>query len=325
MFNPPFMMTRQNIEQGLTPNNLNLSNNWLGRYFARFLLQKIMGVFEVKLPEKGNKTYQDWAYNYFWYCLFQYGYFAIFNTKRFGVVMQQCNPGGFNIFYNPYYVLVTSPLLGTENAIRMEVDKDCVLVQLTPDWAGIGDLINYYAGLLAVVGQTTTVNLINSKLSYVIGVKNRSSAEAMKDLFERLSQGELAVAIDNKLLNEKGEPTWQLFDQNVGGNYIVDKLLDAWATIENKFATDIGLPNANTSKRERLITDEVNANNVATAAMAGMWLKNLQRGFEKANKLFGLDMSIKWKYDPLQDSEPKEGTDSDRRNPNAAGNTSSKA
>lgn len=321
MQNPPFMMTRQNIEQGLTPNNINLSRNWLGQYFARFLLQKIMGVFKVKLPKANEVTFRDWAFNYFWYCLFQFGYFVVLRTRKFGVIMQQCNPGGFDINYNPYYVTVTNPLLGLDTPVRLEIDRDCVVVQLTPDWAGISDLINYYAGLLALVGQTTTINLFNSRLSYVFAVKDRNSAEAMKLLAENISKGQIANVIDKKLLGDNGEPTWQLFEQDVGGNYIVDKLLDAWATIENKFATDVGLPNANTSKRERLITDEVNANNVTTAAMAGMWLENMKRGFDKANKMFGLDMSIEWKYNPLQDSRGEEAGD-DRRDNNPKGDSS---
>lgn len=310
---PPYMLSRQNIEQGLTPDNFNLVDNWLGKYFARFLLQRIMGVYEVELPKAGNITYQDWAYNYFWYCLFQYGYFVIFNTSQFGVIMQQCNPGGFNIFYNPYYVMVTNPLLDDHKEMRLFINRDCVLVKMTPDFAGLTDLINYYAGLLAVVGQTTVTNLMNSKLSYIFAASKRAEAETAKKMFERISRGDLAVVVDKKLFDDQGQPTWQLFEQNVGGNFIADRLLDAWQTIENKFATDIGLPNANTTKRERLITDEVNANNVATAAMAGVWLKNIQEGFEKANKMFGLSLKIDWKYKP-------EVVENDRGDNNPKGN-----
>lgn len=293
--NPPIMMTRENILQIGSPSSINLTQNNLAYYFARYLLQKIMGVYDVKLPGKEHPQSVNWAYNYFWYCCFQYGYFCIFDTNKFGTIMQQCAPGGYNIFYQPYYCLVSNKLLG-DTEKKLIIGKDCVFVQFTPDYGGISDLINYYAGLLSTISQTTVINLLNSKLSYVFATKNRNNAQSMKKMYDNIMNGETAVVIDKKLLSEQGEPTWMLFNQNVGQNFIADKLLDAWQTVENKFATDIGLPNANTSKRERLITDEVNANNAATQAMAGMWLENLQRGFEEANEMFGLNLSIDWKY-----------------------------
>ena len=68
--------------------------------------------------------------------------------------------------------------------------------------------------------------------------------------------------------------------------------------IEAEFDTKIGIPNANTDKRERLIADEVNANNFETSAMVNMWLDNIRLGIEQAEELFGaLDISVDWRGD----------------------------
>ena len=64
------------------------------------------------------------------------------------------------------------------------------------------------------------------------------------------------------------------------------------------FDTDIGIPNANTDKRERLITDEVNANNVETMTRCELWLETLRKGIDKANSKYGLNISVDWRVNP---------------------------
>ena len=56
--------------------------------------------------------------------------------------------------------------------------------------------------------------------------------------------------------------------------------------------------NANTDKRERLVTDEVNANNVETYSKCSLWLESLQESCEKANNMFGLDLWVDWRKIP---------------------------
>ena len=70
------------------------------------------------------------------------------------------------------------------------------------------------------------------------------------------------------------------------------------------FDTEIGIPNANTDKRERLITDEVNANNVETYSKCSMWLENLQEACQKVNRMFGLSISVDWRDIPMMGGEP---------------------
>ena len=61
------------------------------------------------------------------------------------------------------------------------------------------------------------------------------------------------------------------------------------------FDTEVGIPNANTDKRERLITDEVNANNFETKSKCALWLESLKQGCREANEMFGLNLSVDWR------------------------------
>ena len=48
-------------------------------------------------------------------------------------------------------------------------------------------------------------------------------------------------------------------------------------------------------KRERLITDEVNANNFETKSKCELWLETLKRGCEEARDLFGIELDVDWR------------------------------
>ena len=116
-------------------------------------------------------------------------------------------------------------------------------------------------------------------------------------MYDRVSGGEPAVVIDKALFREDGSVSWEPFTQNIGQNYIADRILDDLKKIRAEFLTIVGIPNANTSKRERLNLDEVNSNNVETEILADSWLENLREGIEQTKELFGLeDLSVSLRF-----------------------------
>ena len=68
-------------------------------------------------------------------------------------------------------------------------------------------------------------------------------------------------------------------------------LIDALNAVEDRFCTLIGIDNANTDKRERLIAPEVEANKAETKALSTLWLDRIQDGIRRANNMFGLSLS----------------------------------
>ena len=161
------------------------------------------------------------------------------------------------------------------------------------------DLVTTYADLMALALETTGANLLNSKLSFVFFAENKTAAESFKKLYDSVASGEPMAVIDKNLLLEDGTPAWQIFTQNVGQNYITDRLLNDMKTLEDQFNTVIGVPNANTQKRERMITDEVNANNVDTQCRVNLWLETMNKDIEQVNKMFGTDIKVKYRYDDI--------------------------
>lgn len=274
----------------VTPSTVHVKDSGLCRYFTKYLLQKAMSVFEWDLPETWNK-------DYFLYVLYCWGYVAVVNTDKFGVIPQGCGLKGYDVFYAPTHAVIENPLLS--GILEPRIGTQCELLKLQPDFSGILDLVGHYAEQMALASQSVSVNLLNSKLSYVFTAKTKALAESLKKMYDQIASGEPAVVIDSRLKNAAdGEETWKAFEQNVGGNYIVTNLLADLRKIEAMFDTEIGIPNANTDKRERLIQDEVNANNIETYSKCAMWLENLQDACKRVNDMFGLSIAVRWRKIP---------------------------
>ena len=275
----------------VAPSTVHVKDSGLCRYFTKYLLQKAMSVFEWDLPETWNK-------DYFLYVLYCWGYVAVVNTDKFGVIPQGCGLKGYDVFYAPTHAVIVNPLLS--GILEPRIGTQCELLKLQPDFSGILDLVGHYAEQMALASQSVSVNLLNSKLSYVFTAKTKALAESLKKMYDQIASGEPAVVIDSRIKNAAdGEETWKSFEQNVGGNYIVTNLLSDLRKIETMFDTEIGIPNANTDKRERLIQDEVNANNIETYSKCAMWLENLQDACKRVNDMFGLNISVRWREIPM--------------------------
>lgn len=276
-----------------SPSTIHAHNTGLARYFQRYLLQKALSVF------KWNNLPKEWSTDYFLYTLYCRGYIAIIETDKFGVIPQGGALYGYDVFYQPTNIIISNPLL--RGIIQPRIGTECAVIKLQPDFGGILDIVSYYADMMAICAEAVAVNVMNSKLSYVFSAKNKPQAESYKKMFDGVASGELAVVIDKNLFDEEGKPCWQPFNQNVKESYIAADILTDMRKIEAMFDTDIGIPSANTDKKERLITDEVNANNVETASKCEVWLETIKKGLDVANKLFGLSLSVDWRVDPRAD------------------------
>lgn len=291
----PYSYNIENVyDSVVNPSTVHYIDNGTAKFYTRYFLQKAMSVFRWELPEL-------WDKDYFLYTLYTWGFIAILKTDRFGVIPQQCTLTGYNVFYAPKRITVTNPIM--PETIERDIDTDCVLLKLTPDYTGILDLIYFYASKMALASSAVNVNLLNSKLAYLFTAKNKSVAESFKKMYDQIASGEPASIIDRNLLDPDGNKTWDFFSQNLHENYIASDILADMRKIEQQFDTDIGIPNANTDKRERLITDEVNANNVETATRCELWLEELKKGCEKVKTMFDVDISVDWRVKPNESND----------------------
>lgn len=286
MFNYDFL----NVYNGSrSPGTIHAANTELGAYFRRYLFQKAVSVFDIECPE-------TWSKDYFWYVLYGAGYVGVLDVPGMGVIPQYCTIKGYNVYYQPKGFIVANAAIQNGQTLEKSIGIDGVLMKLTPDYTGICDLIGYYADLMAVSAEGMGVNILNSKLAYIFGVKNQAAADSFKKMVDKINAGDPSVFVDKNLLDADGNPTWVEYAQDLRNKFIAPDLLQTMNQIERMFESEIGIPNnGGIEKKERLISDEVNANNVSTYSKAALWLENLQTSCDEVNRMFGLKVSIDWR------------------------------
>ena len=281
------------------PGAVHLQNNFTAGFYRRYLFEKVISVYKWTLPKWWNK-------DYFLYVLYSMGYIGVINTDKYGIIPQFGTISGYNVFYAPSNFLVSNPLLPTKS---YKIGEETELIKLQGNYSGIVDLVNFYAGKLALVAESIDANLINSKAAAVFFAKNKGAADSLKKMYDQIASGNPAVVVDKELLDETGKPNWIFFQNNLKQNYIVSDLLADMRKLENQFCTDVGLPNTNTEKKERLTDDEVNSNNVETQSRAELWLERLKEGCEAVNAMFpGIDISVDWRIKPDESNNVNSGS-----------------
>lgn len=298
----PFYYESINLSNSMVdPSNIHANDNATSYFYKKYLFQKAMSVFKFDLPE-------GWDEDYFKYVLFGKGYISVLYTEEYGVIPQVASfSEGLNIFLKPAKALCGNTSIDSGKLLERSIyygnpkinrNKQCVIIYVQPCYTSIIDLVNDYGEKLTLMSEALGMNIINSKLAYVFACENGTVSESFKKLFDNIQSGQPAAFADKNLFNEDGTPKWIKFDNNVGGNYISDRILADMRTLENEFDTKVGIPSNKNDKKERMLTDEINANNAETCTLAEMWLDNMKKGCAQVKKVFDVDINIDWRIDP---------------------------
>lgn len=277
-------------ESRQNPNILHITNTWDYRIWFRYFLQRVYSLFIFdNLPE-------FWKTEYIYPVLFLQGNFAVFNSKDFGIIPQSGFPSGLSVFYMPTKYIVTNPALGTTD-YNLVIGKDCEIVTLTPDWCGIGDLINSYAQRVALLLSDVDVASAMSKFGTVFTAKNKAGAESFKAIFDDIMCGKLAVVTNQSLYDSTtGKELYSQLNTDVEKSMnVVISALSAIDKIKKDFDCEIGLYHA-PDKKERLITDEIVSSTNGVMSKCELWLEKIQEGFSRVNRMFNLDIKVRLRY-----------------------------
>ena len=254
-------------------------NNTSVLYYTQQLIKKLFGVYEIQGAPDG------WDINYMKERIFLDGKLCVTDTAM-GVLPLQTGVSGLNVFNHPTTCVIANPVLGS---FERQIDTECALVLLQFDFGNAWPMINRYAALLASCDGSISVNLINSRVAAIFGAENKKEAESYKLMYDKITRGEPGVFIGEALAKKLSE---RLMYNRVKESYVADLIEDLKHRLLDDFLTDIGIENANTDKRERLITNEVASNYQEIRSGAEHWLDNINAGFDKANELYRLNLRM---------------------------------
>lgn len=235
-----------------------------------------LSVFEwVDLPQSMNERFLE-------KCLFENGCALVGDSKLYGILNLRATPNGqMNIYEN--YTGYTGYSIGYSQQFK---ENECVYIRNNKTATSTSLVIDEYCRKLTNLEIAIQGNLRNQRFP-VICTMDESQRLTYENILEKFEGGVPFIMADKNFDSN----TVKVFDTKTP--LIVNALLQAKIQIWNECISYLGINNANTEKRERLISDEVNANNELLESHLSIMLSERELGCKKINEMFGLNISVK--------------------------------
>ena len=307
----PLNYEQLNVMDGTyNPSMVKSYNNKTFRYWERSLFQRAASVIDWGLPDNWTGSIHD----FFVYCMFRFGYVAIWETDEMGAVFQPANVNGFDFYYRPTTAIIANPTL--DQSLELTIGDECELLKLTPDFCGIWDIISYYAEKLSTLDNAINMSLINNKFAFILGARNKVASAALKKMLDKINKGEPAVIYDMKLTNDQTDKDtpFQVWERSgsLKDSYLTTDQLADFQTLINNFDAEIGIPSVPYQKKERLVTSEANMRSKDSAARSVVWLETIEQSAKKVNELYpNINITAKLRYKE-DNNDGQRQTDPDR-------------
>ena len=258
------------------PKSVNDTTNNSFFYYQFQLMTKLKSVLTVS----GYPS--NWNIDNMWDILLTNGYIPIVKTDIGTLALE----GGFygqNMYYMPTNVLINNPVLRRINEKIGEKGELLYINYEYNNFQGVMSLINRYAVLLANIDCSLNVSLYNSRLAHIFEAETDAQVKSLQKMYDEVSRGNPAVFLKKGMKNIGKDNDIGYF-LNVKNTYIGNDLLLTKRSIMNEFLTEIGINNANTDKRERLNSDEVNANNSEVRCTIIRYIDSLNECAKRINE-----------------------------------------
>lgn len=158
--------------------------------------------------------------------------------------------------------------------------------------------LSLYAERLSKIQRTIDVNISACKTPYII-VSTENQRLALENAFNQIDENRPAIFFTNEMNLDNIKAL------DLKTPYVSDKLTLLKHDVWNEAMTFLGIENANTDKKERMITDEVSSNDGQIEASRFNMLDARLDACEKINKMFNLNISCKFRNDNVQKAYEK--------------------
>ena len=236
-----------------------LNNETFMDYYNKL---KILAKISFKWNNLPNGLKEKWLENY----LFTDGRCMFFKDKTKGFMIARCNDGGI---LNPYdEPTLLRPIATNYDGCAKPYENgiDCVLIQNNDESTPTSRSVKLYAYRLADISRTIDINISAMKTPVLITCSDKQKL-SLKQVYKQWN-GYEPVIYGSKDLDINGVNALK-----TDAPIVFDKLQIEKNHIWNEAMTFLGINNANMDKRERLVDDEVQANNEQIEMFAQTMLK----------------------------------------------------
>lgn len=226
--------------------------------------------------------------------LFNEGRCMFFEDKTKGLMVTRCTDSGLLNYYDEPTRL-TPVATHYYSWKSFENHVNCVEILNNNYAIPTHRTIMLYAARLTDTQRTADVNIMAQKTPSFIRASDKQRLSLI-NMFRQWRGNEPLIMADKEL---QGLPLEVL---KTDAPVVFDKLHIEKNKIWNECMTFLGVNNANTDKRERLVDDEVQANNQQIELSAQVMLSARERAAEEINKLFGTNIKVEMRTlcDPLE-------------------------
>ena len=232
---------------------------------------KWSGLDELNIQERHIENY-----------LFDNGHCLFFEDKTDGLICLPC----FGREQNIYGDFLKYDATGFNKTFEDIDAKNAVLIENNKLRMPTEKAVLYFVNQLYELARSKDVNIKQLKLQTLFTATDNNIL-TVKKIIDEIDKNNWAIVTDSSMQLEeivKAVPT--------GVKCMTAELRDEYNATMNEALTYFGINNSNTDKRERLITDEANANNQFIDSCAAMFLEARERACDEINKKFSLNISV---------------------------------
>ena len=285
-------------------------NNWQARagrggvadfrklydWYFKWLAGKVMSLFIITDEDPSERTASiDW--DYFKLNLILNGQICItdFNDKLYACIGSR--GGTPNEYYLPSRFIIANPILGSK---EVQIGKDGVVIYNTKIdkyvWTGSGPI--FASGLCDYIAQTATIladNIIsincvqvNTRVSTFFTADSESQALEGEATLKKMYAGCPYLILKSDILEKLNvNPV-----NAAAASQNITELIELNNFVISSFFQNIGIRANNNMKRERLVTDEVEAQNDYLEINVLEFLAPWQDGLDEVNKMYNTSLKV---------------------------------
>lgn len=225
--------------------------------------------------------------------LFNSGKAVFFNDDVLGFL---CLKAGSCTDFNVYNEPTRITAVGSNKYKADLTNENCVMIYNNfLHKPSVGD-IRKMAKRIYEFDSTISVN-VNAQKTPVLITCEEEQRVTMQNVYN-LFTGNSPAIFGNKNLKPDSIKVF-----TTGAPYVADKIYQLKTQYWNEALTYLGIPNINTQKKERLISDEVDRTQGGTIASMYSRLDVRKKACQKINKMFNLNIDVVYRADFDPESE----------------------
>lgn len=251
------------------------------QYYNR-LMELSMSMFKWKnLPDTVDERYLELG-------LFSSGCMVFFKDDVIGeLALNMTYQGGFDIYGEP----TKRRAYSRYNQFQTTLDKNnSVIIWNNMLRTNSALDVQMFAYRLYNLDRIVDINA-NAQKTPVLITCDEKQKLTMKNLYMQY-EGNYPVIFGDSNLDIKS-----LSVLKTDAPFVSDKIYDLKVKIWNEALTYLGISNINSTKKERMITDEVIRTQGGTIASRYSRLESRRRAIKKINKMFGLNITVDYRED----------------------------